>query len=272
MPFGYIYAPADLPACKAFCRVMTDCNDGRRVATQYIDFHAHILPGIDDGAANLEVSRALLLSQREQGIGTVVATPHFRKHDSVTAFVKVREKALQRVYGGIAEPIPDIVLAAEVEFYYGLSQRKNLRQLAIGNTDYILVEMPFVYWNDWLYDELDAIKRTHGLRPIVAHLDRYADTPERIKNFVKLFERDVLVQINADALLRFGSRRVVKKLLSWDAFNVLGSDCHDLDKRSCHFQKACDMIQKRFGMNFLDKLMQNSEDILQNRYVKRNQD
>lgn len=251
---------------------MTGCCDRRCVALRYIDFHAHILPGIDDGAANLAISRGLLLSQKAQGIATVVATPHFRKHDSVTAFVKVREKALQQIREGITEPIPDIVLAAEVEFYYGISKRKNLRQLAIGNTDYILIEMPFTYWNDWFYDELDEIRRVHGLHPIVAHLDRYADTPERIKNFVKLFERDVLVQINADALLRFWPRRVVKKLLTWDAFNVLGSDCHDLDKRSCRFEKACEVIQKRFGVQMLDKLMQNSEDILQNRYVKRNQD
>lgn len=243
---------------------------GRCVVTQYIDFHAHVLPGIDDGAADVEVSRALLLSQKEQGIEAVVATPHFRAHSSITSFLAKREAALQQVKENITEPIPQIVPAAEVEFYYGISKRQKLRQLAIGDTDYILIEMPFSYWNDWLYDELDAIRDIHGLRPVIAHLDRYADTPEKIKNFVKLFNKDVLVQINADALLRFGSRRVVKRLLARNAFHVLGSDCHDLQQRACHYEQACEMIRKRFGADFLEGLVQNSEDILQNRDVKRN--
>ncbi len=78
------------------------------------------------------------------------------------------------------------------------------------------------------------------------------------------------MQINADALLRFGSRRVVKRLLHWNAFQVLGSDCHDLEQRACHYAQACEVIRKRFGAEFLEQLNQNSEDILQNRDVKRN--
>ena len=42
-----------------------------------IDFHSHILPGIDDGARNLDTSMAMLEQIREQKVDYMVATPHF---------------------------------------------------------------------------------------------------------------------------------------------------------------------------------------------------
>ncbi len=42
-----------------------------------IDFHTHILPGIDDGSRNVEMSLRMLAAQREQQVDEIVATPHF---------------------------------------------------------------------------------------------------------------------------------------------------------------------------------------------------
>ncbi len=234
-----------------------------------VDFHAHVLPGIDDGAADLEESRKLLVSQKKQGIDTVVATPHFFKHSSIRRFVAKRDAALQLVQKEIKEEIPEVIPGAEVQFYCGLSERQRLRQLCIGDTDYILVEMPFSYWNDWYYDELDNLWSRQGVRPIIAHLDRYADTPEKIKNFRKLFDKDVLIQINSEALLHFFSRQVVKKFLRLDAFTVLGSDCHDSQVRTCTLKSACGVIKKKFGLDVLEQLMHNADAILHNQPVER---
>lgn len=52
-----------------------------------IDFHSHILPGIDDGARNLETSLAMLRQVSSQGVDYMIATPHFyASHDRVDAF------------------------------------------------------------------------------------------------------------------------------------------------------------------------------------------
>lgn len=44
-----------------------------------IDFHTHILPGIDDGSRNVEMSLRMLAAQREQQVDEIVATPHFMR-------------------------------------------------------------------------------------------------------------------------------------------------------------------------------------------------
>lgn len=235
-----------------------------------IDFHAHVLPGIDDGAQDVEEARSLLLSQKEQGIQTVIATPHRYQEQPIAEFVANRQRALQQLSQGIAEEIPAIVPAAEVELYCGLSKEKDLRQLCIGDTDYILIEMPFFFWNSWYYDELEQLRCEHGVRPVIAHLERYAKTPaEADETFSKLLQTDALVQINASALLHFSSFRVVKHLYKLNAFTVLGSDCHNSIGRPCRFEEAIKKIEKKFGSVFLQKLLLNAEDILNNQYVER---
>lgn len=235
-----------------------------------IDFHAHILPGIDDGAADINETRKLLLSQKEQGIDTVVATPHYLKHTSITEFVKKRDAALELVKREITEPIPNIVPGAEVELFYGFSKHKrNLERLCIGNTNYILIELPFEFWNEWIYEELYQLSVKHKLRPIVAHLDRYITTIRNISFVEKLLKKDVLIQINAGALLNFSSRNIVKAFLKRDAFTVIGSDCHNSVDRKCEIEKACRVIEKKFGTDVLNRIHENGERILNNQAVYR---
>ncbi len=64
----------------------------------FVDIHTHILPGFDDGAKDLEVSRALLTTLVEQGVGTVVATPHFYPNrEDLGTFVRRRQIAVDKL-------------------------------------------------------------------------------------------------------------------------------------------------------------------------------
>ncbi len=237
-----------------------------------IDFHAHILPGIDDGAATIDESKALLLSQRDQGVETVVATPHYLKHTSITKFIAERDAALAVVREQIQEEIPEIIPAAEVELYYGLSKRNKVDRLCIQGTNYILVELPMEYWNDWIYDELYSLSVVHGLRPIVAHLDRYVLNKKNSQHIEKLLKTEVLVQVNVGSLLTFSGRRIVKRLWNYGAITVLGSDCHDSKERTCELRKGCAIFQKLFGKNALETVLKNSKKILENEVLYRNVD
>ncbi len=236
---------------------------------QLVDFHSHVLPGIDDGAGTMEEARQLLLSQYAQGIEMVVATPHCLKNTSISTFVERRDAALATVLEQIQEPIPHIVPAAEVAFYYGLSEQEELKRLCISGTNYILIEMPMEYWNDWTYEELHKICVRHNVRPIIAHLDRYINTTKDLNRLDKLLALGVLVQVNAEALFHFSTRRLVKALWQRKGFNLIGSDCHNMDKRPCELAKACTILQRKFGVDALNKILENSERVLQNRTVYR---
>ena len=71
-----------------------------------IDFHTHILPGIDDGSRNSEESIQMLNLEQEQGITKIVFTPHFyANRNSVERFLKRREASYERLLSKVPEEI-----------------------------------------------------------------------------------------------------------------------------------------------------------------------
>ena len=69
-----------------------------------IDFHTHILPGIDDGSRNVEMSLRMLAAQREQQVDEIVATPHFyAQKDSVEEFLLRRQRSYEKLKTKMAE-------------------------------------------------------------------------------------------------------------------------------------------------------------------------
>lgn len=141
-----------------------------------VDFHTHILPAVDDGSKHIEQSLQMLECQQAQGVRRVVLTPHFYPDiDRLDAFLERRKQAYDQLQQASKDrgQLPELVLGAEVAYYRGISQSDVLKELTIGSTDYLLVEMPAGVWTDSMYQELKNIYRQHGIVPIIAHLDRY---------------------------------------------------------------------------------------------------
>jgi len=223
-----------------------------------IDFHSHVLPGLDDGAQSVEEAILLLLSQKEQGVHMVIATPHYTGRTTVEEFLNRRRQSLERLQKELPEEALRIVPAAEVGLFYGLSGVEDLFSLCIHGTRLMLIEMPFFEWDEWMYEEVGKLIE-RGVIPVIAHLDRYTHMWKDIK---KLLLMDVHVQINAEALCGFKKRLAVKRLLSFEKMVVLGSDCHSLEGRPCRLKEACDKIQKKWGQYSLDTILQNAEKLM----------
>ena len=108
-----------------------------------IDFHTHILPGIDDGAKDVSVSAAMLEMEKEQGVNEIVLTPHYYgKFYSPRDFVRRRAAAYEKLLAVAAGEF-FFTLGAEIHFSDTLSVNAECRKLAIGDTRYALVELPF---------------------------------------------------------------------------------------------------------------------------------
>ena len=109
-----------------------------------IDFHSHILPGIDDGSRNIEESVALLDMMAEDGVDIVCATPHYYSHEiSIDKFVERRNNAYERLKPHLKDNHPKILLGAEVLYNHSLVQCDDLSKLCLQGTDYLLWEMPY---------------------------------------------------------------------------------------------------------------------------------
>ena len=199
------------------------------------DLHTHILPGMDDGAKDVETSLAMLYRQREQRVRGVALTPHFyREEDRPEHFFHRRQKAWDRLRQGMDRAggmFPELILGAEVAWVPGMNRWDGLERFCLGESRYMLLELPDAPWKSTMIDQIYDMAEGGGIVPILAHLDRYfrSQKPEYIR---ELLGTGVPVQISAESMMHLLQRRGVAKRIK-DAENcMLISDCHDLVHRT----------------------------------------
>ena len=242
---------------------------------EFTDIHTHILPGFDDGSQSSAESFSMLCELYKQGVGRVVLTPHFyARQDEPQSFVLNRDSAaehlVERIGEFFAEPeivgegkkeIPDIYLGAEVAYFSAISICPELEKMCISGTKYILVEMPFDNWTGAMLQELYSIKKKLGITPIIAHIERYFPLFKK-EMLDEMISEGFLIQSNAEAFLRTGTRRRALKLLEESKIHLLGSDCHNMDRRAPNMRAALDMIEKKLGTDVIDKLCESGKSVI----------
>lgn len=234
-----------------------------------IDFHSHFLPHIDDGAKSLAESLEMLNYAKKTGVDTIVSTSHcyaLGGDESIQEFLEKRQHSYERVLNSIRDKeddYPQIVLGCEVHLVRNLSTCSLLPELCIKGTEYILLEMPFSEWKDEHFEEIYRITNL-GLKPIIAHIDRYFE----IKNkFSDLFALNLLYQANAESFIGRSKRKSLLELFQKDAIHILGSDMHNMTSRPPNLADAYAVINKKFGAEYADYLYGSSHKILENKTV-----
>ncbi len=227
-----------------------------------IDFHSHILPGMDDGSADLDESLDMLQLCHEGGTEIIVATPHFyAREESIDAFLERREEAYAVLAPWVSQP--EVILGAEVYYYTGISYTEKLEALCVEGTDVLLLEMPFHRWSKQMLDEVLELAGSGRVTVLLAHINRYwRDQPEDI--WQRLADRGVLFQVNAEAFLGgWLQRRRAMGFLNEGRIAVLGSDCHNMDARQPNLDLAMEVIRKKAGSDAVRQLYENALELLQ---------
>jgi protein-tyrosine phosphatase len=219
--------------------------------SEIIDFHTHVLPGIDDGSCNVEESIALLQMEAQQGIRHVIATPHFYANDeSVDAFLKRRRASYENLLVQLPPDAPAILLGAEVKYYPGISRLADLKRLRIAGSRLLLLEMPMNTWTESVIQELIELSGKSGIRIVLAHIERYLRL-QRSDVWERLREHGILMQTNASFFTTLSTKRKAMALLKGDYIHFLGSDCHNLTSRPPQIGKAFEVIQKKLGVDYI---------------------
>ena len=221
-----------------------------------LDFHTHILPGMDDGSVDAEMSCEMLNMLKNQGVTHFVATPHFYfDKTSMERFLKMREISkdmfLREIDKSNMKERPTFSLGAEVKFFYGMDRYEEIDKLCIEGTRYMLIEMPFSRWSADEYRALKKLKLTRDITPVIAHIDGYLPynpLKEMMGNFI---EADALVQVNTIYLRSHFTRLMAYRLLKEGCFQFLGSDCHDTDKRKPDYKETKDILIKKDNGKYL---------------------
>ena len=140
-----------------------------------IDFHTHILPGIDDGAKTPSVSARMLDKEIEQGVKEVVFTPHYYGKTSVAEFLSLRSEAYDQLCAQNNTQIK-FRLGAEV-LLTGVNDPDNelLCNFAIEGTRCVLIELPYAQWSELVLDKINDFIADTGYSIIIAHAERYEE-------------------------------------------------------------------------------------------------
>ncbi len=231
-----------------------------------LDLHCHILPGIDDGAKNSEISLALLNEEMKQGVKAIAFTPHFHPNRvSLEEFLGRRERSFEKLMAipGVSDMGIKFKLAAEIFFSNKLNELE-LDELCYTDTNYLLIELPTDERPYGLTHTLtDIINR--GYQPILAHVERYPYFTSDPTRLYDLLERGCIVQINSGAIL--DGQKIAIKYIKWGMAQIISSDCHNLKSRTPNLRDAYSYVRKKFGEEYVDWFEKNARDVFTGRYV-----
>lgn len=234
-----------------------------------IDIHAHILPGVDDGARDLKESYALTASAASQGIGAVIATPHYSRRGGTEAYRPLLEKVQAEIWK--THPGFKLYLGQELYYHEDLGDRLLSGQaLTLADSSYILVEfdpaVPFSRMSR-------GIRNLCGLGyiPVLAHAERYECLREN-GMLECLREMGALFQVNYESLTgRWYDRDVFwcRKQIKEHRIHFLSTDMHQMDYRPPEIKRALDWLDKNVDAEYKKSLTEgNARRILEDGAVR----
>lgn len=231
-----------------------------------VDIHCHILPNMDDGAKNLEEALRLAKQAVEQGISTVIATPH---HNDGKYFCLCEEVLMSceqlNDYFNKNNVALRILPGQEVHFFQDIIEEYDHKKLlTLAQSRYILIELPSNYLPDnyeFIFHELLVM----GIIPIIAHPERNAVLLENLEIVNELIEMGVLFQLTSASLMgKFGSK-IQKQSLKWckeGYVHFIASDAHNLSTRPFDLKKGYEVIKNKLGQEYVEYLIGNSEKLV----------
>jgi protein-tyrosine phosphatase len=224
------------------------------------DIHNHILPGIDDGAKNLDESIGLLNQFKEIGIEKFICTPHIM-NDFYPNTIDTIGNALKALISKI-ESHPEfknlqIDAAAEYMMDQAFIDLLENEKLLVLKDNMVLVEMSYFQAPINLNEILFKL-RTKGYKPVLAHPERYAFFHSKdLSQYEDLKNRGCLFQINSLSLTKhYGQhiQKVAHKLLQNGMIDFIGSDSH----RDQHVQKISSIQIPNNLMKPIKKVIENT--------------
>ncbi|MEJ6506286.1 MAG: histidinol phosphatase [Crocinitomicaceae bacterium] len=197
-----------------------------------VDMHSHLIPGIDDGAQDMDQSIAMLAKFQNLGYKKVVTTPHVM----TDSFPNTSETILNGLAALRAEAKSvgltiEIEAAAEYYFDETLMPKIANKELLTFGDNYVLVEFAFHSPPQFL-DQLFFELKSNGYRPVVAHFERYMYYLGKIDEAVEWRKQGINIQINLNSLSgQYGPdiKKQAERLIDAGEFDFVGTDCHRIE-------------------------------------------
>ena len=224
-----------------------------------IDIHAHILPGVDDGARDIDESVEIVRWLHHQGVERVIATPHYIVDTEYSSPKEINTLLLEELKSKLKGEGVEVELALGNEIYIDREVISLLRSDTISSMaggSYLLVELPindvFLNYEDYLQALISM-----GYKVILAHPERYVIMQKDYKKLCELCEMGVLLQCNLRSILgSYGKKpeHLIKKLAKEKRIFALASDTHRVGKVD-YLKIARQRLKKYYNERELEQLL-----------------
>ncbi len=238
----------------------------------YTDIHTHILPGVDDGASNMEETQKMLKLAVDQGISAIIATPHFVCGAKNTSARRLHE-IMDQVRTEAVKLDAGFQLSLGNELFYSESIIEALQSkeaLTLAGSRYVLVEFSPGEEYRTLYRGLGNLVRA-GYAPILAHMERYQCLDKKIERILEIIELGCYIQINCTCLIGGSFHRKANyfyDLMNQGLIHFIATDCHDSIVRTPRMASAVDALRSKVDEEILERiLIENPRKIIQNIFI-----
>lgn len=238
----------------------------------YLDFHCHILPGVDDGAKDMEMTKKMLEIMHQQGVGTILATPHFYPWRTSCDTDGLRELAAQ-VDAMAKEIDPDMKVLSGNEILYSdniVQELRNGNVLSLANSRYVLVEFLPRERRSKIEQGIRTLLEA-GYAPVIAHVERVEAIFGDEQFAGRIHAMGCYMQSNTQSLMGGVFDKNSKRLKKWiekDYIQFLGSDCHNTDNRAPLMGDAIKRLEKSLSEKTLERVLYKNQDLfLAGKYI-----
>jgi protein-tyrosine phosphatase len=238
-----------------------------------IDLHCHILPNVDDGPKDLAESVEMAKQAVQQGIKTIIATPHHRnekyENHGQTIFGQVEE--FNRVLK--SENLDLTVLPGQETRIFGemVEGLESGEILPLSQGKYVFVELPSGHVPRYTGQLLFDIQ-LKGFIPVIVHPERNQEIIENPEVLYQLVKKGALTQVTASSVSGHFGKTIKKfslQLIEANLTHFVASDAHNITSRGFKMVEAYDVISKNFGIEAVYMFQENAELVVQGKSVFR---
>ena len=220
----------------------------------FVDIHSHILPGIDDGAKNIDESISLISKMKKIGFSKIIGTPHVyegvhnnTKESIESSFDELNKNDLKKV---------KVSYGAEYMLNNSIIKKAANKSLLCLKDSFVLVEMSYIAAPKQLYEIIFELIH-NGYMPIIAHPERYRFYHNNFKNYEKLKKYGCKFQLNLFSLTNYYGKDVMsvsEKLLKMEMIDYVGSDIHNVKQINNFYD-----LVRISSISKLEKAMENNK-------------
>lgn len=220
-------------------------------AIRMYDIHCHILPGVDDGADNIDEAVMMAMMAKNSGVKAIFATPHYIegfRYNNAVFNKNILEYLNSELYNRNIDI--RIYIGNEVYLTFDLLELLEKEQIAtLNNSNYMLIELP-MYDIPMYIESIIYNLKLKGIIPIIAHPERNAKIIENPNILYKLIMKGALAQLNLPSLLGIYGKNVkntAEILVKHNMIHFAGTDAHKPCKRYYVISEAIDTIISLIG-------------------------